>query len=266
MKINDKKELKQEEIKKIALDVLIDVADFCDKNNIVYYLSCGTLLGAIRHHGFIPWDDDIDIMMFRTDYNIFLSKYKSEKYKLLKPSAGMYYYAKVYDSNTIKIEPNIDYKKYDYLGIDVDIFPIDGIVNDDKVINKMRTKTKILETLLRLSNQPIFYRKNPLKCVNRIIPRMIGSKRLVKMIENNCQKFNINDCDYVIRMRNSPNGFTGAQKKDVYYPPAKREFQGYMFNVPNDYDRWLSNFFGDYLTLPPEEKRKSHHNTKCYQK
>lgn len=260
------KELTIEEIKKISLEILVDVANFCENNNITYFLSCGTLLGAVRHKEFIPWDDDIDIMMPRPDYNRFLDIYNSDNYKLLKPSDGRYYYSKVYDLNTIKIEKMIDYKKYDYLGIDIDIFPLDGIVNDEKIIKKLHKKSKILETLLRLSNQPIFYRKNPLKCINRLIPRIIGSKNIIKMIERNAQRFNYEDCEYLIRMRNTPNGFTGALSKKVYFPPIKMEFENHMFNVPNKSEEWLTRFYGDYMILPPQEKRKSHHNSKCYYK
>lgn len=261
-----KQELTLEEIKKISLGILIDVTSFCEQNEITYYLACGTLLGAIRHKGYIPWDDDIDIMMPRSDYNKFLDLYKSNNYKLLKPSEGRYYYAKVYDVNTIKVEPMIDYKKYDYLGVDIDIFPLDGIVNDKNEIERIHDKSKKLETLLRLSNQPIFYRKNPIKCINRIVPRIIGSKNLVKMIEKNAQTYSYEDSDYVIRVRNTPNGFTGALKKEVYNPPIKKEFEGYEFYVPRDYDKWLSTFYGDYMKLPPLDKQKAHHNSKCYYK
>ena len=260
------KELTIQEIKDISLQILLDVAKFCDDNNIIYFLACGTLLGTIRHKGFIPWDDDIDIMMPRPDYERFNNEYKSNLYKVLKPEEGRYYYSKVYDLNTIKVEPMIDYKKYDYLGVDIDIFPLDGIINDNVIINKLHKKSKRLETLLRLSNQPIFYRKNPLKCINRIIPRIIGSKNIVKMIEKNAKTYKYEDSDYVVRMRNTPNGFTGALNKDIYFPSIKKEFEGHLFNVPNNYDMWLSTFYGNYMELPPIDKRKAHHNSKCYYK
>lgn len=264
MNNNNLKKLDSNQIKRISLDILIDVASFCEQNNIKYYLACGTLLGAIRHQGFIPWDDDVDIMMPRPDYNKFLSEYISDRYVLLSPSEGRYYYAKVYDNKTIKYERGYDYKKYKPIGVDIDIFPLDGIVNDEEVVNKLHKRSKFLELLLRLSNQPIFYRKNPLKAINRIIPRIIGSKNLVKMIENNAQTYNYDDSEYVVRMRNTPNGFTGALKKDVYDPAIKKSFEGHEFYVPNNYDAWLRRFFGDYMSLPPEEKRKSHHQNDVY--
>ena len=249
-----------DDIKRISLDILIDVASFCEKNNIRYYLACGTLLGAVRHKGFIPWDDDVDIMMPRPDFIRFMDLYKSDRFKGYWPSEGRYYYGKVYDPKTIKYEKGYDYKKYQPLGVDIDIFPLDGIVNDEEVIKKLHNKSAKLELLLRLSNQKIFLRKNPLKCINRIIPRIIGSKRLEKMIERNAMTYPYETSEYVIRMRNTPNGFTGALKKEVYDEPVKLEFEGHMFYVPRDYDKWLTAFYGDYMTLPPEEKRRVHYN------
>ena len=255
------KRLTLEECKKISLDILIDIADFCEKNNITYFLAVGTLLGAIRHKGFIPWDDDIDIMMPRPDYKRLLNEYDG-KYKLLKPEAGLLYYAKAYDPSTVKYEADTDYKKNKPIGVDIDIFPLDGIVNDPEVIDRIYKKECFLEMLLRLSNQPIFLRKNPLKCVNRIIPRIIGSKNIVRMIEKNAQTYDYDSSDHVIRMRWSPNGFTGALPKSVFEKDYG-EFEGHLFCIPKGYDEFLTAFFGDYMKIPPEEKRVTH-KFECY--
>lgn len=267
MNYNNLKKVRNDENKRISLDILIDVASFCEKSDIEYYLACGTLLGAVKYKGYIPWDDDIDIMMPRPSYNRFLSEYKG-KYKVLSPSFGIFYYAKVYDDSTIKIEAGKDYKKFKPIGIDIDVFPLDGIVNDEKVIHRLMNSSKKLETLLLLSNQPIFYRKNPIKAINRIIPRIIGSKSIVRLIEKNAQTYKYEDSEYVIRMRNTPNGFTGALNKNVYYPAKKKEFEGHLFNVPNDYDMWLKRFYGNnYMSQePPIEIQKSHHKNECYWK
>ena len=252
----NKQRLTLEEIKKISLSILLDVADFCEKNNITYFLACGTLLGCIRHSGFIPWDNDVDIMMPRPDYNRFLKEYKG-KYALCKPEEGMYYFAKVYDRNTVVYEKGMDYKKNKPLGVYIDIFPLDGIVNDEKQIQRIMKKSNILEILLRLSNQPLFYKKNPIKAINRLIPRIIGSKNLVKMIERNAQKYDYDKSDYVIRVRNTINGFTGALAKEVY-EKEYRSFEGHELCVPKGYDKWLTQFYGNYMELPPEKKRIIH--------
>ena len=247
-----------ETCRKISLDIIVDVARFCKKNNIRYYLSVGTLLGAIRHKGYIPWDDDIDIMMPRPDYKRFLETYNHPDYKVYKPSEGRFYYAKVYDTHTKKFESDVDYNKYKPIGVDIDVFPLDGMVNDSEIIDKLYKKECFLEQLLRLSNQPIFNRKNPIKAINRIIPRMIGSKNLVKMIEKNAQTYDYDTSDYVVRMRWSPYGFTGALPKKVY-EPSTAEFEGHAFVIPKDYDTWLKSFFGDdYMVIPPKEKQITH--------
>jgi len=250
------KKLSIEECRKISLDILTDIADFCEKNGITYFLSVGTLLGAIRHKGYIPWDDDIDIMMPRPDYKRLLNEYNG-KYKLLKPETGLLYYAKAYDPSTVKYEAKTDYKKNKAIGVDIDIFPLDGIVNDEKEIERLYKKECFLEALLRLSNQPIFIKKNPIKWINRIIPRIIGSRNLVRMIEKNAQTYDYETSDYVIRMRYSPNGFTGALPKSVF-EKAYGEFEGHTFCIPKGYDQFLTAFFGDYMQIPPEDKRVTH--------
>ena len=255
------RKLSLEECKKISLDILIDIADFCEKNNITYFLAVGTLLGAIRHGGFIPWDDDIDIMMPRPDYERFLKEYTGH-YRLLKPEEGLLYYAKAYDPDTVKYEADTDYRKNKPIGVDIDIFPLDGVVNDERIIEKMYKRECLLETLLRLSNQPIFLRKNPIKCINRIIPRLIGSKNIVKLIEKNAKTYDYESSDYVIRWRWSPNGFTGALPKSVF-EKASGTFEGHKFCIPKGYDQFLTAFFGDYMTLPPEDKRVTH-DFDCY--
>ena len=257
-----KEKLSVEQCREISLDILKDVARFCDEHDITYFLSVGTLLGAIRHKGFIPWDDDIDIMMPRKDYNRLLNEYNG-KYELLKPEAGLLYYAKAYDKNTVKYEAYTDYNKNKPIGVDIDIFPLDGIVNDKEIIDKLYKKECFLEALLRMSNQPLLLKKNPIKVFNRIIARMIGSKNIIRMIEKNAQTYDYDKSDYVIRMRYSPNGFTGALPKEVFNK-AYAKFEGSTFCIPEGYDEFLSAFFGDdYMTLPPEDKRVVH-DFECY--
>lgn len=253
-----------EESKRISLDILKDVTEYCENNSITYFLACGTLLGAIKYKGFIPWDDDIDIMMPRDDFNKFINNYKHSRYKVLKPEDGLFCIGKVYDSNTLKYEKGIDYKKNRPLGVDIDIFPLDGMINDIKVIEKTYREECFLEMLLRLSNQPIFLRKNPFKCINRIIPRLIGSKNIVKWIIKNQTRYSYKDSDYVVRMKRSLNGFTGALPKTIFDKDYE-EFEGITFCIPKGYDEWLKAFYGNYMnTLPPEEKRVPSHDNECY--
>lgn len=251
------------ECKEISLDILLKVASFCDKNNLKYYIMGGTLLGAVRHGGFIPWDDDIDIMMPRPDYEVFISSFEDDRYKVFKSTEGRYSYSKVYDTKTIKYEDNMDNRVFKPLGVDIDIFVLDGIVNDEKEMLKIYKKIVFLEKLLHLSTQPFFYRKSLIKAFYRIIARIISGKRIVKAMEKLEQTYNYNDCEYIIRMRSSPNGFTGILPKSDYDDAVELKFEQYYFKAPKEYKKWLTIYYGDYMKIPPEEKRVPH-LSECY--
>lgn len=127
-----------EEMKKVELEILSFFADFCETHNLRYFLAYGTLIGAIRHKGFIPWDDDVDIQMPREDYDILISLFNignDSPYRLISPleKQSCYTIVKIIDTRTIKIENGI---KNDPLGIDIDIFPLDGIPSVDKAYIK----------------------------------------------------------------------------------------------------------------------------------
>ena len=126
------REISFEEAKTIEKDILLDIVDFCDTHGLRYYIAYGTLIGAVRHQGFIPWDDDIDINMPREDYNEFLRTYNAERenYRVIDPRSDIarHSFAKVIDVRTVKDEPMINCREP--LGIDVDIFPLDGMPDD----------------------------------------------------------------------------------------------------------------------------------------
>lgn len=175
------------ELKQIQLDILKYVHEFCVQNDIRYFLVYGTLIGAVRHQGYIPWDDDIDICMPRPDYERFLKLFNKNKSGYQVNAFELndnfpYTFGKVEDLNTTFIE------KTDYsfpMGVNIDVFPIDGINNDAKLIKKQIFLRKIinLKTIVYSQERNIF--KNIILSIGKILLSPISLKFLIeKMIKN----------------------------------------------------------------------------------
>ncbi len=264
--------LSVEEHKRIILGILEYVADFCEKNGLRYFLSDGTLIGAIRHQGFIPWDDDIDIRMPRPDLNklieIFNSNSENTPYYLVDPKTdrSRHYIVKIIDKRTIKIEPYFNYKN-GYLGADVDIFPIDGSPDDIDEFYKWGGR-------VRKYNKAILYKKVPLRrkilrigkdiLCNRnkaVVAPFSNYKRLIEKRDAMLNEFPYDDSNYV--------GHIGASElfrvpKKAYDDYIKVNFEGRLFRVPQGYDDILKAQYGDYMQLPPEEEQVTHHVNEVY--
>jgi len=274
--MEDKNELSLEEIKKIELDILKDIHQVCENNGLRYYLAGGTLLGAIRHKGFIPWDDDIDIIMPRPDYMKFIKIYENEgdkKYKLISPYNNknhLYTFTKVFDTRTVKIENGIDYDSDNIGGIEVDIFPSDGLPDNIKKSNNYFFRQKILFNFYTFSVLKYRKGKNVIKNIikNTIISicKLFGKNRFIELINNMAMKYDFNNSKYIAVSVTPYYGKKERLEKDRFINPIKVEFEGYLFNAPENYDQYLSNLYGEYMKLPPEEKRITHHNYKAYWK
>ena len=277
------KEISLDEMKKIQLDILVDIANFCDNNGINYYLSGGTLLGAIRHKGFIPWDDDIDIMMPRNDYKKFVHTYVNKKYKvdsieIDKKCSNRY--ARVNNINTVLVG---SWKEEKEEHVFVDIFPIDGMP-DNKFTQKFiffRQSILInihLATMLRytVSNRYndrnagfLNWKKYIRTLIKFIMVFTVGktsSKFWAKIINNCAQKYKFEESNYVACLVSGQNGSKELVHRKTYDNKIKVEFEGKEFWAPIGYDNYLSNLYGDYMKIPPKEKQVSHHDFTAYWK
>lgn len=258
-----------DEIKKIELEILTAFADFCESHNLKYYLGYGTLLGAVRHKGFIPWDDDIDILMPRPYYNKFLelTGYNPIKENLETrmyrscTHPNIYPFAKVIDNNTIVYE-NGKAKK-NITGLWIDIFPLDGYPKDDmEAAQRVFNKYKKLRNWLDLAvTNPFYIRQNLLKKVIKVffVPfvKMYGIKRFCKKIDKNSKIYSWETSEYVSDM-------TWGDRPDIFIkkidlePAVELDFEGRKFKAPHCYEQHLQVLYGDYMKLPPEEERLPH--------
>lgn len=255
-----------EELKRIQLEILIQVRDFCDKNKLMYFLAYGTLLGAVRHKGYIPWDDDIDIMMPRKDYEIFINSFNGNvsNMKVAAPELDKNYYApyaNVFDLRTSLNEPYLHHR-INNMGVKIDLFPIDSVPDDHEKYLKLCKRTKLLNSLRGIKVSRLSYYSGITKIklvIMKLACSLIPFHYIHNLIMLNGQAYNQKETNFVditvfmtIINRRFP--------KDVINNFTEVEFEGLKFKAPKDYDKCLKSLFGDYMKLPPVEKRIALHN------
>ena len=261
------KKIKTEELKAIQLNIMSIISNFCYENNIEYFLSYGTLIGAIRHNGYIPWDDDIDICMSRYDYErfIFLFNKNNSRYKVIEHRINNQYklpFAKVLDTNTIMHE---DMYIKDNFGVYIDIFPIDGI-KSTKQINQSIFFNKLLNTKRAAINNPkrsIF--KRVILSIGKIIIYPISIHYLLDKITKIATIKSYEDSKYVANIV-SPYGKCEIMPKEYFKEFYTHKFEDRFFKIPKEYDKYLKCIYGDYMQLPPIEQQVTHHSFKAWWK
>lgn len=264
-------ELTLDELKKIEFDILKHFDAFCKKHNIRYYLAYGTLLGAVRYKKFIPWDDDVDVLVPRDDYERLLKIYEDNaKYKLFafeKDSKFYYPFAKLCDLSTRKVMPK--FRSSDAIpGVEIDIFPLDCWHSDYEMAKK--EAQSIYREILFL--QASHLRETPVKkgiksllwkvisVYARIRTHKYFNKKIVKKSKANKQERpafvgSKSWCIY---------GAKGVIPAEAFAESIDIEFEGEFFPAPVGYDIYLTCLYGDYLPEPPKEKQKTHHDFKAY--
>lgn len=262
-----------DEMKKIELDILKDVVNYCNLNNIRYYLAAGTLLGAIRHKSFIPWDDDIDIVMPRPDYTKFIEGYEEfagKDYVLTYINNNkdhLFTYAKVYDSRTEKMESGISYNANNVGGVDIDIFPLDGVPKEMTKSDMFFKQQKIWFILHSLCIQKYTKSKNPLKTIIKYLIqtacKVIGKNNLIKIINRRAMRYDFESSEFIALSVAPYYGNRERMAKINYLEQVEVQFEDGIFYAPIGYDEHLSKLYGDYMKLPPLEKRVTHHSYKA---
>lgn len=266
------KELTSEELKQVQIDIMKYVHNFCEKNGIKYFICSGTLIGAARHKGFIPWDDDIDIMMPRDDYERFISLFSKEegRFKVWSHKLQKHYplpYAKVTDENTLKIENMVGAIE---LGVDIDVFPLDDIPDDDNLFAKVVKKGQYYNHLLGLKQTTLrkgrkFY-KNAILIIGRLLLYFYPTLTILRKIDKNAMKFHGCEGSRTADLVFPIAGMKEVQRKDYYEETMLLPFEDEMFIVPRMYHEFLTARYGDYMKLPPVELQVTHHSFVAYWK
>lgn len=257
-----------DEAKQIQMLVLDVIHDYCIENGIRYSISCGTLLGAVRHKGYIPWDDDIDIYMLREDYDRLISQfpkeYKDVRIASLETDAKWDRpYANAYNVYTLKNEETTGYS----IGMGIDIFPLDTLPEEDddwiKFDKKRRFYNKIyVLKALRVSRLRPF-KKNAIIVIAHILLLPISLRTVATIIDRYITKYKSCQTQYV---RNCSQGTSVRPRfyKLDFEETIDMQFENRQYKAGKGWDRYLTLAFGDYMTLPPIEKRVTHHSYTAY--
>ena len=262
-------QLSVNEMRTGMLDVLSEVHSFCEKNSLRYYLAFGTLLGAVRHKGFIPWDDDIDIWMPRPDYEKLCRNFSHPFFKVINARNRENYpldFAKVHDERTIVFEDGGD---GDW-GLFIDIFPLDGIPSKAE-FEKMKKKVATFRHLAanqRFTRKLNISRSTGLKkslaaIAGRIIHPFISLTTILKKEDDYMRRNDFDTCKFFSDLTEIKPSLLD---KSLISERVLLDFEGRRFYAPKEYDRWLTVVFGDYMTPPPEENRAATHKITAFVK
>ncbi len=257
----------------IILDILRKFISICDEHHLNYYCCGGTAIGAVRHHGMIPWDDDIDVFMVRPDYDRFIEICRQSDlgdYELCTPydtDNYFMYFSKLCKKGTTILERRDTPCVF---GLFVDIFPLDGTADDiEEALRLKRRFAKIQNRLAAISAHSTFgeYLRLLLDkhewgrfChkTRGFFGRKSYRRKLLRMMDEIAYKYPFGSTSNVVV-------YSGVYDEVEVYPrawvggPVKFPFEGMEVSLSSGYDNYLRHFFGDYMQLPPEEKRASHH-------
>lgn len=254
---------------KIELEILKEFICVCNTLKLRYYAICGTAIGAIRHKGFIPWDDDIDVCMPRPDYESFLRQGQ----KLLSPNLFLQTnltdpsypnnYAKIRDNTTTFVELAVKDINMNH-GVYIDIFPIDGVSKNRfqrvifkamKLLYSMRINSIYHHSKCRHNRS---FKGKILQLFSIIATCPFSLNEVITKRDKLFKKYSFDSCDIVA----NHCGAWGDREifPKVYFGEGiTKKFEGIDIVIPIKYDQLLKNVYGDYMKLPPEEQRVTHH-------
>lgn len=254
------------EIQQTELGILRSVRDFCEKEGLRYFLAGGTLLGAVRHKGFIPWDNDIDIAMPRPDYEMFIERFKAQgPYRVMKPENDndyIYPFIKVVDTRTRLVERAVG-MKISGLGLYIDIFPVDGFGDDERqakelILKAYREGYHIAYTAGK--DAGLSFVQKVMRTVRKVRYAAFGGReRSFEKLKKRLQSNPFDSSAFV----GSTYGLRVEReliKREAFACTVPVRFEDGMYAAPSGWDEYLTNMYGDYMKLPPENERVANHD------
>ena len=262
------REMTIDELKAVQVDIACAIDAFCAEHGLRYFLGYGSLIGALRHKGFIPWDEDIDLGMPRPDYEFFVHHFNGWRSGLVvfAPELDSRYYApyaNVCDQSTLLEEENCSHGPFE-IGVKVDVFPIDGAPSDEQEWKELRIELEKLNHDLYFKNVRLApkFRKGFVTGLKAAGIKMSLAFTSIRGIQRRIRELATSHDFKASEMSDKlsfPNPGNTRMKREVFEHYIDVEFEGHKFKAPRDYDVYQRAIYGDYMTLPPESERVPHH-------
>ncbi len=255
------------QLKTKLIDMLNYLDRVCEENGLRYYAIGGTFLGAIRHKGFIPWDNDIDVAMPRKDYYKFAEIVNADnsKYTVETPQSSskdyLYSVAKLYDTTTTLIEKKkVKVKR----GVYIDVFPMDGIADTSEAISANYKKIDIYNKIFAartcaVRQQRSWWKNLAIIIVGALPEKLLSSKKLLMELDKMCAKEDF-DAKVYVGVLLTQYGIKYIMPRSLFDESSRYQFEDTTIVGVSDYDRYLTMLFGDWHKLPPIEKRVEGHD------
>lgn len=271
-------ELTLQDGQSISLNIMKVVADICEQEGLVYYLAYGTLIGAIRHKGFIPWDDDIDIMMPRQDYHKLIEYFEKHEADLKPLQLFSIYNCRNYPYMITRISDSryvldVQNEKSYGMGVFIDIYPLDGVGDTVVEYTKNKNRASRYSSLCFLSTRIRCEKGNTKSKIRLMIKwpaflyaKVRGKNHFIKKLEKMVEKCDYVNSNYVGCLVWGSDGVKCIFPREWLDETILVPFEGYEFRIPKEYDAILTRLYGDYMKLPPEKDRIAHHFYKIYKK
>ena len=265
------KEIGIEELKKLQLEILLSVHSFCICRGIEYSLAAGTLIGAVRHKGYIPWDDDVDIIMTRPNFDKFIKTFNGYNNHLtvISPEINWDYYApyaNVYDNRTLLLEGHNGHRGVE-IGVKIDVFPIDGMpgsVMEYYRICRLVYKNNLIMWMKRLMLPSAFSFHSLRILFGKMRYSFRSYQSLQKEIHDECTKYGYSCATFAGALTWDPIAF--KLPRELFDEYVNVEFEGHQLRAIKEYDWFLKQRYGNYMHLPPENQRIPHHGFTAYWK
>ncbi len=258
-------------LQKKCLEITLVFKDFCERHGLTFYLCGGGCIGAIRHKGFIPWDDDIDVFMPREDYEelcrLWPQEMDEDKYRLSRSDETHFERSQltaITDEETTFIKE----RQMDLLvahGVRLEVLPLDGCPS-----GRWKRKRQLLWGLIYqiyVNQEPPTSKGKLLEWIGRgmlfLVPGWKRRYRVARLAEKRMSRYPISRCDYVTELCVRYNYMVNEYPKEIFASAVYKEFEGVLLPLPVGYDTYLKMAFGDYMKLPPKEQQAPSHDGIC---